>query len=113
MTFDSVDSRMAGWQCGINDCGKAFDDVESAIIHQSTQHLRHECEICGTIVPEGYLAIRHAFTEHTRSEYVRAYDTTTSAAAEREQIKRDVESVADLEKVVQQLDDVTHLSDIV
>jgi len=57
---------MPRWTCGIDGCDAAFDDVESAIVHQTNGHQRHECKVCGTIVPDGYFAIRHAFDEHTR-----------------------------------------------
>jgi len=55
---------MPRWTCGIDGCDAAFDDVESAIVHQTNGHQRHECKVCGTIVPDGYFAIRHAFDEH-------------------------------------------------
>lgn len=94
---------MAGWNCGIQGCERAFDDPESAIVHQTTEHQRHECKVCGTIVPEGYFAIRHAFDEHTRAEYVRAYDADSDAVRVREAVKADVEESADLQSVVEQL----------
>ena len=52
---------MPRWTCGIDGCDAGFDDVESAIVHQTNGHQRHECKVCGTIVPDGYFAIRHAF----------------------------------------------------
>lgn len=94
---------MSDWECGIGGCEEVFETVESAIVHQTTQHRRHECKICGTIVPDGYLAIRHAFTEHSRTEYIRAYDTGTTAVREREAIKEKVEAEADLDRVIQQI----------
>jgi hypothetical protein len=96
---------MSRWTCGIEGCGERFADVESAILHQTTEHERHECKVCGTIVPEGYFAIRHAFDEHTRAEYVRAYDADSTAVREREQIKSDIESEADLQTVVERLNE--------
>jgi DNA repair exonuclease SbcCD ATPase subunit len=95
--------RMARWKCGIDGCDARFEDVEAAIIHQSTEHERHECKVCGTIVPEGYFAIRHAFEEHTRAEYVRAYDADSSAVRLRERVKDQIEGEADLEHVVAEL----------
>lgn len=94
---------MSRWTCGIDGCEASFDDVESTIIHQTTDHQRHECKVCGTIVPDGYFAIRHAFDEHTRAEYVRAYDADSSAVRVREEIKDEVEETADLQSVVSEL----------
>ena len=94
---------MTGWNCGIAGCERSFDGPESVIVHQTTEHQRHECKVCGTIVPEGYFAIRHAFDEHTRAEYVRAYDADSREVRAREAIKEDVEENADLQSVVQQL----------
>ena len=47
---------MSLWRCAIGDCSTRFEDVESAIVHQTNDHERHECQVCGTIVPEGYFA---------------------------------------------------------
>lgn len=95
---------MARWHCGIDGCDADFDTAEETIVHQTTEHQRHECKVCGTIVPEGYFAIRHAFEEHTRAEYVRAYDADSSAVRLREQVKDRIESEADLKQVVERLD---------
>ncbi|MFW6318152.1 MAG: DUF7565 family protein [Halorubrum sp.] len=92
------------WTCGIGDCDAAFDDVEAAIVHQTNEHQRHECKVCGTIVPDGYFAIRHAFDEHTRAEFVRAYDADSGAVRRREEIKGEIEAAADLQRVVEELD---------
>jgi hypothetical protein len=94
---------MAGWECAIDGCGLAFDSVEDAIVHQTDEHERHECAVCGTIVPDGYLAIRHAFEEHTRAEYVRAYGASSEEVRAREQIKEEIEEVADLQRIAQLL----------
>ncbi|MFC6826429.1 MULTISPECIES: DUF7565 family protein [Halopelagius] len=94
---------MGLWKCGIEGCDGRFEDVESAVIHQTTEHERHECKVCGTIVPEGYFAIRHTFEEHSRAEFVRAYDADSSAVREREDVKAAVEEEADLERVVSDL----------
>ncbi|WP_129114891.1 DUF7565 family protein [Halegenticoccus tardaugens] len=95
---------MSRWECGIDGCGARFEDVESAIVHQTNEHARHECKVCGTVVPEGYFAIRHAFDEHTRAEYVRAYDADSSAVRERERVKAEIEAEADLQRVVERVD---------
>ena len=96
---------MTGWRCGIAGCEREFADAESAIVHQTTEHERHECKVCGSVVPEGYFAIRHAFDEHTRAEYVRAYDADSDAVRTREAIKADVEAEADLQAVVEELNE--------
>lgn len=91
------------WACGIKGCGAGFESAEAAILHQATEHDRQECAVCGTVVPDGYFAIRHAVDEHTRAEYVRAYDADSDAVRRREQVKSDLEEAADLEAVVEQL----------
>ncbi|MFA9417355.1 hypothetical protein [Natrinema sp. HArc-T2] len=91
------------WECGIDGCGAVFDDVESAVVHQATTHQRRECKVCGTIVPDGYLAIRHAFTEHSRAEYVRAYGASSEAVREREELLEEIESVADMQAIAREL----------
>ncbi|TQQ83420.1 hypothetical protein EGH24_01090 [Halonotius terrestris] len=97
---------MAPWHCGIDDCGTETDAVEELIHHQTTEHAKHECQVCGTIVPDGYFAIRHAVEEHTRAEYVRAYDADSEAVRRREELKEKIEAEADLESVVADLDAV-------
>jgi len=94
---------MPGWECAIDGCGLAFDSVEDAIVHQTDDHERHECAVCGTIVPDGYLAIRHAFEEHTRAEYVRAYGASSEEVRAREEVKENIEEVADLQRIAQLL----------
>ncbi|WP_101296284.1 DUF7565 family protein [Halegenticoccus soli] len=96
---------MSLWTCGIDGCDARFGDVESAILHQTTEHERHECRVCGAVVPEGYFAIRHAFDEHTRAEYVRAYEADSSAVRERERIKAEIEAKADVERIVARLNE--------
>lgn len=95
---------MSLWRCAIGDCDAGFQDVESAIVHQTNEHERHECKVCGTVVPEGYFAIRHSFDEHTRAEYVRAYDADSSAVRERESVKDAVDAAVDLQAVVERVD---------
>ena len=100
---------MAGWRCGIDECEQVFETVESLIIHQTTEHDKHECQVCGTIIPDGYFAIRHAFDEHTRAEYVRAYDADSAAVRRREKIQREIEATADLSTVVDELDTTSQI----
>ncbi|SDX62574.1 DUF7565 family protein [Halobellus clavatus] len=94
---------MSLWKCGIGGCPERFEDAESAIIHQTVEHDRHKCAVCGSVVPDGYFAIRHAFEEHSRAEYVRAYDADSTAVRIREDVKADIEDEADLRGVVEEL----------
>jgi len=98
-------TSMGPWRCGIGDCGTQTADVEALIHHQTDEHADHECRVCGTVVPDGYLAIRHAFEAHTRAEYVRAYDATSEAVRRRERIKDSIETEIDIDSVMADLDD--------
>lgn len=91
------------WECGIEGCGETFEEVESTVVHQATEHTRQECKVCGTVVPDGYLAIRHVFTEHSRAEYVRAYGADSEDVRTREELLAEIEDVADMQAIVQQL----------
>ncbi|WP_049971121.1 DUF7565 family protein [Haladaptatus cibarius] len=95
---------MPAWECDIDGCGEHFDSVENAIVHQTTEHERRECKVCGAVVPDGYFAIRHAFEEHSRAEYVRAYDADSSDVRTRERIRDEIEDSANLQQVVERLD---------
>jgi transcription initiation factor TFIIIB Brf1 subunit/transcription initiation factor TFIIB len=95
---------MARWVCAIEGDSAEFDRVEDLIVHQATEHERIECEVCGAVVPDGYFAIRHAFEEHSRAEYVRAYDASASEVRRRENVKQDIEAVADVREVVDRID---------
>ncbi|WP_313692730.1 DUF7565 family protein [Halorarum halobium] len=95
---------MPRWACAIDGCGDSFDAVEDAIIHQTERHERHECKVCGTVVPDGYFAIRHAFDEHTRAEFVRSYDADSDAVRKRERVKEEIEDEVDIESVVNRID---------
>lgn len=86
---------MIGWECAIDDCGVDFGSPEELIAHQETEHAGHECRVCGKRVADGYRAISHAFSEHTRAEYVRAYDANAGAIRVREEVLRTVESALD------------------
>lgn len=92
------------WECGIDGCGKQFDDVESAVAHQVNRHERRECKVCGTIVPDGYPAIHHTFTEHSRAEYVRAYGASSGDVRHRETILEEIESMADISEITTELE---------
>ncbi|ELZ08251.1 hypothetical protein C479_12968 [Halovivax asiaticus JCM 14624] len=91
------------WECGIDDCGSVFEDVESAVVHQADAHERRECEICGTVVPDGFLAIYHTFTNHSRAEYVRAYDADSAAIRTREELLEDITADIDQQLLAEML----------
>jgi chromosome condensin MukBEF complex kleisin-like MukF subunit len=95
---------MPHWECAIEGDTQRFERVEDLIVHQATEHERIECEVCGTVLPDGYFAIRHAFDEHSRAEYVRAYDATSDEVRRREKIKEAIEDVADIKAVIDRLE---------
>lgn len=95
---------MTPWECGVAGCGRDFEDLESALAHQVTDHERHECKVCGSVVPAGFFAIQHAFEQHTRAEYVRHYDADSDAIRERETIKDAIEEEVDVESLRERLD---------
>ncbi len=95
---------MASWACGIDGCEAVFDAPEPLILHQTTEHERCTCAVCETVVPDGYFAIRHAFEEHSRAEYVRAYGASAAEVREREQAKDYIEAAADLTLVLERLE---------
>jgi len=95
---------MPRWECAIDADGEVFDRVEDLIVHQSTEHDRIECKVCGAVLPDGYFAIRHAFDEHSRAEYVRAYDADASEVRRRENVKESIEEIADIREVIDRLE---------
>ena len=95
---------MSAWACGILGCGEHFGAVEDLISHQVSEHGQCTCEVCGESHPEGFLAIRHAFSEHTRAEYVRAYDADSDDIRLRERVKELIEERVDVESVLTQLE---------
>lgn len=98
---------MSTWECAIEDCAASYEEVENAIVHQVTEHKRTECKVCGSVVPDGYFAIRHAFEEHSRADYVRAYGANSNDVRHRERIKDAIEANANLQEIVDQLDEVS------
>jgi len=94
---------MTGWECAIDGCGRTFGDAESALAHQVESHDAHECQVCGTVVPEGFFAIKHVFEEHTRTDFVRHYDGSPDDIRVREQVKADVEERVDVERLRERL----------
>lgn len=96
---------MVGWACGIAGCGGIFRQPEALIRHQADHHPPVECGVCGETVPAGFLAIRHAFLEHTRAEYVRAYDAGSDDIRVREELLNDIEKRLDVTRLISQLDE--------
>jgi hypothetical protein len=95
---------MPHWECAIDGDDTRFERVEDLIVHQATEHERIECKVCGTVLPDGYFAIRHAFDEHSRAEYVRAYGATSDEVRRREQAKGAIEDTADIQEVIERLE---------
>ncbi len=87
---------MERWACGIEGCGRGFEAVEPLIRHQATDHPECECKVCGETVPAGYPAIHHAFEEHTRAEYVRAYNADSDEIRLRENLIDRISETIDL-----------------
>ena len=90
---------MSHWVCAIRGCERQFEDAESLLAHQVDDHEYHECRVCGEIVPEGFFAIKHAFDEPSRADYVRHYDADSDAIRWRENIKDKIEGAMNLPAV--------------
>jgi predicted nucleic acid-binding Zn-ribbon protein len=95
------------WECAIADCDYSTGDAEELLVHQAEAHDRHQCAVCGTVVPDGYFAIRHAFSEHTRAEYLRNYEADTGDIRVRETVLTELEAAADIEAAVDRIDPTT------
>jgi hypothetical protein len=91
------------WECTIGGCEYATADAEELVVHQVNTHERHRCAVCGTTVPDGYFAIRHAFSEHSRAEYLRNYEADTDDIRLRETVRRELEDEANIEAIVRRL----------
>lgn len=88
-----------GWSCGIEGCDRSSDDVADLVVHQTRDHHPVSCRVCGLTLPDGYPALRHVLSEHSRAEYVRAYDATAEAVRVREAVAGYLDGVLDLEAV--------------
>jgi len=100
----SDDDGPGMWECAIGGCGYTTENAEELLVHQADDHERHRCAVCGTTVPDGYFAIRHAFSEHSRAEFLRNYEAETDDIRLRETAMKEIEAVADVEAVVRRLD---------
>lgn len=92
------------WTCAIDGCGRETERVEDLLVHQAAEHDRHQCQVCGTVLPDGYFAIQHAFEEHSRAEYVRTYEADASDIRHRESVLEAIEDTADIEEVMQRIE---------
>lgn len=92
------------WTCAIDGCGRETERAEDLLVHQTTEHERHQCQVCGSVLPDGYFAIQHAFEEHSRAEYVRAYEADASDIRYRESVLEAIEAKADIEEVVRRIE---------
>jgi len=95
---------MTSWNCGILGCGGHFETPIDLIVHQATDHEECTCSVCGESLPAGFLAIRHAFTEHNRTDYVRSYGATPGHIRQRETVVELIEERINLPAVLSQLD---------
>lgn len=95
---------MSPWACAIGDCGAAFEDVESLLAHQVADHESHECKVCGEVSPAGFFAIKHAFDEHSRADYVRHYGADSDDIRLREGLQSDIESAIDVDALRRRLE---------
>lgn len=95
-----------GWACAIGDCEAQFEDIEALVVHQTTRHEHVSCKICGEELPDGFPALRHVTTVHTRAEYVRAYGATADDVRIREELVDYIEATADLRRVADRLSEV-------
>jgi hypothetical protein len=95
---------MPDWECAVDGCGRRFEAVERAIDHQEREHGNRKCRVCGAAVADGYPAIAHAFEEHTRAEYVRAYGADADAIRVREAVKGAIEREMGSRQVLERAD---------
>lgn len=94
----------SGWTCGIVSCSDTFESVIDLVAHQARDHPPHTCRICEQVVPDGFIAIYHAFEEHNRAEYVKAYDASADDIRFREEVKTAIEERIDVSAVLEEVD---------
>lgn len=95
---------MGAWICGIAECDGRFEQPADLIRHQTADHQSVDCQVCGKSVAEGFFGIRHAFSEHNRAEYVRAYEADSAAVREREELLDLIEAHVDVSALRSELD---------
>lgn len=93
------------WACGIEPCAFTAPTVRALITHQARDHPPHTCKVCYKTVPNGFFAIYHAFEEHSRAEYVRAYEATAEDIKQRERIKELIDEQVDVPTLLEELTD--------
>lgn len=98
-----IQDRATGWGCGIESCVFTTQSVSDLIKHQARDHPPHTCKVCHRDVPNGFTAIFHAFEEHSRTEYVRAYGATSEDVKLRENIKSTIEQRIDVPALFQEI----------
>ena len=81
-----------------------FGSVIDLVAHQARDHPPHTCRICEQVVPDGFIAIYHAFEEHNRAEYVKAYDASADDIRFREEVKTAIEERIDVSAVLEEVD---------
>jgi hypothetical protein len=95
---------MTRWHCGIEGDDATFDRVEDLVVHQATAHDDVECGVCGAVVPDGYLGIRHLLADHSREAYTEAHGVDPDQADRRASVRETVEAAADLGEIVERLE---------
>lgn len=86
----------------MQDCGQLYENPESVIRHQVTDHQQEPCQICGETYPAGYCSIRHAFTEHTRAEYLRSYEADSDDIRVRETLIDELDHHIELDALLEE-----------
>jgi hypothetical protein len=91
------------WECAIEACGHRTDAANDLLLHQAVDHERVRCAVCGTTIADGFFALYHTFDEHTRTQYLRAYEADAEDISYREAVVEAVRSEADVEAVLAEL----------
>jgi len=94
---------MTAWTCAIEGCGEGFASADGLLEHQVEDHDPCTCKVCGGTFPAGFFAIRHAFGEHTRADYLRAYDADSDDIRAREAVADRIEEAVDLPALLDSL----------
>lgn len=103
---EEIDTVGTDWECGIDGCSDTFASVRDLVVHQARDHPPHTCKVCHGAYPEGFLAIYHTFTEHGRTEYMRAYEATPDDVRVREQILESIEGQVDVGALFEEVEEL-------